>query len=129
MIYFDEKGLPEISSNNPLKVIQLEYKKEDLKLVFVGISNWTLDASKKNKGIYIAVIEPDLKDCIDTTIEIVNSYYDNLSNWYNDTFILLAKSYVEFVKDIILREHPNFDGVRDFYHVIKFTCKNSLKKH
>ena len=55
MVYFDEMGLAEISPNNPLKVIhsQLEYEKEDEKLAFVGISNWTLDAAKMNRVIIL----------------------------------------------------------------------------
>ena len=56
MIYFDEMGLAEISPNNPLKVIhsQLEYDENEDKVAFIGISNWTLDASKMNRGIYLA---------------------------------------------------------------------------
>jgi hypothetical protein len=61
MIYFDEMGLAEVSPNNPLKVIhsQLEYDENEDKVAFVGISNWTLDASKMNRGIYLAIPEPD----------------------------------------------------------------------
>ena len=48
-VYIDEIGLAEISPYNPLKVLHglLEYPK----VAFVGISNWTLDASKMNRGI------------------------------------------------------------------------------
>ena len=130
MIYFDEMGIAEISPNNPLKVIhsQLEYEKEEEKLAFVGISNWTLDASKMNRGIYLAVSEPDEIDCIETAIEIANSYDDNLGNEYKDFFTLLAQSYVKFVKETILKEHADFHGARDFYHVIKLTARILLEK-
>ena len=53
MIFFDEMGLAEHSPNNPLKVIhaELEYdlNEGDKKVAFVGISNWSLDASKMNR--------------------------------------------------------------------------------
>ena len=111
-----------------LIIIYLEYEKEDEKLAFVGISNWTLDASKMNRGIYLAVSAPDEKDCIETAIEIANSYDDNLGNKYKDEFKLLARSYAEFVEDTILREHADFHGARDFYHVIKLTARTLLKK-
>ena len=95
MVYFDEMGLAEISPNNPLKVIhsQLEYEKEDEKLAFVGISNWTLDASKMNRGIYLAVPEHDLQDCIETSIEIANSYRENLGKEHYYSFELLHYLY------------------------------------
>ena len=132
MIYFDEMGLAEISPNNPLKVIhsQLEYEKEEEKLAFVGISNWTLDASKMNRGIYLAVSEPDEKDCIETAIEIANSYekYNNLGSRHEDIFKLLAKGYITYIHNPNNKEKIDFHGARDFYHLIKLTARNFIKK-
>ena len=64
MIYFDEMGLAEIAKSNPLKVIhsQLEYDENADKVAFIGISNWVLDASKMNRGIYLSIPESDLED-------------------------------------------------------------------
>jgi DNA-directed RNA polymerase specialized sigma subunit len=58
LVYFDEMGLAEISKNNPLKVIhsQLEYDENETKVAFIGISNWTLDASKMNRGIHLSIL-------------------------------------------------------------------------
>ena len=48
MIYFDEMVLGEISKNNLLKVIlsQLKYNENEQKILFIVISNWTLDQVK-----------------------------------------------------------------------------------
>ena len=129
MIYFDEMGLAEISPNNPLKVIhsQLEYEKEEEKLAFVGISNWTLDASKMNRGIYLAVPEHDEKDCIETAIEIANSYMDNLGKDYEYLFTLLSESYINFINEKNQREYTDFHGARDFYHVIKLLARKLIE--
>ena len=134
MVYFDEMGLAEISPNNPLKVIhsQLEYEKEDEKLAFVGISNWTLDASKMNRGIYLAVSEPDEKDCIETAIEIAKSYNSEnikeLEIRYKDYFENLAKSFLFYIKNIVDKDKIDFHGARDFYHLIKLAARNFIKK-
>ena len=70
LIFFDEMGLAEHSPNNPLKVIhsELEYdqNEEDKKLAFIGISNWTLDAAKMNRGISISIPEPDEEESINS---------------------------------------------------------------
>ena len=80
ILYFDEMGLAEISPNNPLKVIhsQLEYdENEDLKkIAFLGISNWSLDASKMNRTVFLSVPEPDEEDLIDTALAIVEEFED-----------------------------------------------------
>ncbi len=49
------------SPNNPLKVIhsELEYDENEDKIGFVDISNWTLDATKMNRGIYLSIPEPE----------------------------------------------------------------------
>ena len=125
VIYFDEMGLAEISPNNPLKVIhsQLEYDENEDKVAFVGISNWTLDASKMNRGIYLSIPEPDEKDLIETAQKISESYGDELI-YYQDYINELAKSYFLF-KESNKNEIQNkdFHGTRDFYNLIKITSK------
>ena len=63
LLYFDEI-LAEISTNNPLKVIhyELEFDDNEQKIAFVGISNWSLDASKMNRNIFLSVNELDEED-------------------------------------------------------------------
>ena len=60
MVIIDEIGLAEISPYNPLKVLHslLEPSRPEKKVPFVGISNWTLDASKMNRAITLSRPEP-----------------------------------------------------------------------
>ena len=83
MIFFDEIGLAEHSSNNPLKVIhsQLEInsdEEEGSRAAFVGISNWVLDAAKMNRGLHISLPELDEDDIINTAETIAKSYDEKL---------------------------------------------------
>jgi len=82
LVYFDEMGLAEISKNNPLKVLhsELEPNEESDKVAFVGISNWRLDASKSNRGIFIGRPDLDEEDLISTAKTIAESYVKNESN-------------------------------------------------
>jgi len=54
---FDEIGLAEKSSNNPLKV--LHSLLEPPKVATVGISNYSLDASKMNRVINLSRTDPN----------------------------------------------------------------------
>ena len=126
MIYFDEMGLAEIAKSNPLKVIhsQLEYDENKDKVAFVGISNWALDASKMNRGIYLSIPESDLEDLQLTAITIAESYGDKLKR-FNDLFNNLAEAYYKY-KNYLKAEHPkqeDFHGSRDFYNLIKIASK------
>ncbi|ETO02082.1 hypothetical protein RFI_35354 [Reticulomyxa filosa] len=47
LFLFDEIGLVEQSSHNPLKI--LHQLLEHPKIAFIGISNWSLDAAKMNQ--------------------------------------------------------------------------------
>ena len=53
MILFDELGLAEKSKKNPLKVLysKLKYSGKKDGTSFIGISNYSLDASKLNKAL------------------------------------------------------------------------------
>ena len=127
MVYFDEMGLAEISKNNPLKVIhsQLEYdENKDYKVAFVGISNWVLDASKMNRGIYLSIPEPDLEDLQKTAIIIAKSY-DNKLNKYSTFFNNLAEVYYKykFYLKTNKTNYIDFHGSRDFYNLIKIAAR------
>ena len=98
MILFDELGLAEKSESNPLKVLhsKLEYTGKEEGVSFIGISNYSLDAAKVNRALYLSV--PNLEDKIDTLQEtsksIVESISKNLSD--NTIFEILAKAYYEY---------------------------------
>jgi hypothetical protein len=59
---FDEIGLAELSKYNPLKVLHSILEVENRDIVFVGISNWRLDASKMNRALYLARPDPGEDD-------------------------------------------------------------------
>ena len=90
-------GLAEHSPNNPLKVIhaELEYDQNegDKKVAFVGISNWSLDAAKMNRGISISIPEPDEEDNKETAFTIGNSYDEVMADRYKNFFENLGICY------------------------------------
>ena len=134
MIFFDEMGLAEHSPNNPLKVIhsELEYEEEN-KIAFVGISNWRLDASKMNRGIFISIPEPEEDDIKNTSITIGKSYNEILAEKNKDFFENLGEIYLSY-KSYLKKYHlydgkEDFHGNRDFYHLVKNISQNMLIKY
>ena len=134
MIYFDEMGLAENSPNNPLKVIhsELEYdlNEGDKKVAFVGISNWCLDASKMNRGLYLSIPQPDLEDLNKTSLTIAESYNPHLAQENLDLFEALANVYFKY-KIELKTNYPDkkeYHGSRDFYHLIKIAMRQLLEK-
>ncbi len=140
LVFIDEIGLCEISPFNPLKVLhsflELDYKniENENKMAFVGISNWKLDASKMNRGIYLNVFSPESNenDMIDTAFEISKIYsksfiteekYENLIKYLSKAVYKYKKGLFES-KDI----NRNFHGTRDFYNLIKSVVRNILNK-
>ena len=121
VLYFDEMGLAEESPNNPLKVIhsELEYDDNELKIGFVGISNWRLDASKMNRTIFLGVPPLEESDLMDTAKEISSNLDYELSIKYQDLFSNLVKTYCKYKKETKPTNQREFHGLRDFYHLIK----------
>ena len=134
MIYFDEMGLAEHSPNNPLKVIhsELEYDLNEgkKKIAFVGISNWRLDASKMNRGLYLSIPQPDLEDLKITAQTIAESYNLQLANDNKELFEALAVTYSEYKSELSKKytKKEEFHGTRDFYHLIKNAMRKLLEK-
>ena len=140
-VYFDEVGLAEISPNNPLKVIhfEIEYDDNEDKVALIGISNWALDASKMNRGIYLSIPEPDVDDLIFTAYEIAKSYDIKLILDYKEYFMYLAKAYYQYKEELkcetshfekkIPKNTKEFHGTRDFYHLIKITSRLLIEKN
>ena len=137
MIFFDEMGLAEHSPNNPLKVIhaELEYDLNayDKKIAFVGISNWSLDASKMNRGIFISIPDPDEEDIIKTSLTIGNSFNEILTEKNKFFFQNLGKVYFKY-KQYLKEKHnldgkEDFHGNRDFYNLVKNCAQNITLKY
>ena len=120
-------GLAEISPNNPLKVIhsELDGKQE---VGFVGISNWTLDASKMNRAIHLSVQEPDIDDLILTATTIANNIYEEIGKIQPYKILIenLTKSYFDYKNHLKKNYVLNYDfhGARDFYSLIKITARS-----
>ena len=130
VFYFDEMGLAEESHNNPLKVIhsELEFDDNDLKIAFVGISNWKLDASKMNRTIFLGVPPLEKKDLENTAKEISSNLDNELSIKYKDLFSNLVKTYCKYKKEMRLTSESEFHGLRDFYHLIKNAMHYLIKE-
>ena len=134
MIFFDEMGLAEHSPNNPLKVIhsKLEYdeNEDENKISFLGISNWSLDAAKMNRGISIFIPDLSEEDNIETSLTIGKSYDENLTLRYEQIFRDLGIIYYEYKNylqnNYITDGRKDFHGNRDFYHLIKIFAKNII---
>ena len=131
VILFDELGLAEISPNNPLKVIHSELDDKN-EIGFVGISNWTLDASKMNRGIHLSILEPTEKDLTSTALTIAKNIFEDIEKIDNYKKLIenLTKSYFEYKKFIqnYCGSNYNFHGLRDFYNLIKITAKSLKNK-
>ena len=135
MIYFDEMGLAEHSPNNPLKVIhaELEYdlNEGNKKVAFVGISNWALDASKMNRGLYLSIPDPQRDDCKKTSFTIGASYDELIANNNKTLFENLGDLYFDYKKylfDHFSNGDEEFHGNRDFYYLVKNVAQNIVNE-
>lgn len=116
VVVFDEIGLAEISSSNPLKV--LHSLLEPPRCATVGISNYSLDASKMNRAINLSRTEPTEEDLRQSAESIAENCAPILKNKYLGS---LAKWYIAYRKSQGRSDKwRNFHGLRDFYSLIKF---------
>ena len=126
LIFIDEMGIADESKNNPLKVLhsKLDENNEitDLKkkLAFIGISNWTLDASKMNRAINIVVEEPDLDYILTTTKEIVRSIDEKIEIKFEKIIEAISEAYLDYLKIQIQKNKEDFHGFRDYYYLTKY---------
>ena len=135
LVYFDELGLAELSPNNPLKVLhkelELDINGNTKQVAFVGISNWTLDASKMNRGVFLSILDPDEEDFKETAKAIQSSYEIPFSSYEINLLSNLASTYYKFKNDLPktkYKEFSDFFGTRDFYHLIKVCCRLFMEK-
>ena len=135
MILFDELGLAERSKSNPLKVLhsKLEYDGNHEGVSFVGISNWTLDASKINRTLSLSVPNLDelLDDLKETSLSIAKSIYNNLIEEDNIFFNLLPKVYYEYKKKLdelkLLIAYKRYE-IYEFNYIIKKKLPQDILK-
>ena len=130
LIFMDELGIADECQNNPLKLLHSRLddnsektEKKD-KFAFIGISNWTLDASKMNRTINIIVEEPNLNYIIETANEIVDSIKGNFLNKFKAEIVAISETYLEYVQEQKDRNKEDFHGFRDFYYLIYYIFYN-----
>ena len=131
LVFFDEMGLAERSSNNPLKVMHYLLERDTENSVpFLGISNWRLDAAKINRVINLSITDYDVEDLEETAITISRALDSNLTNTYESFFKTLARTYNDYInfKKEGLEEYKNFHGNRDFYNLIKTAIRELMNK-
>ena len=165
-VVLEEVGLAEDSPLLPLKVLHplLEdssYGIEDIKdkkhessnkmiivdenenrVAFIGISNWSLDPAKMNRGIMVTRGDPDLNELIVSAQGIsksttTNSLSDEMKQVHNSIYRIipsLATSYNILSHnqqvDTHLGNSGYYFGLRDFYSLIKmlmFICSEMRK--
>jgi hypothetical protein len=102
-------------------------------VAFLGISNWSLDAAKMNRGITISIPDLSEEDNIETSLTIGKSYNEHLATRFEQFYKDLGSAYFEYrnyLKNNFLTDvRQDFHGNRDFYHLIKiFTRKLILKE-
>ena len=126
LVFMDEMGIADESKNNPLKVLHSELdenlKYEDNnKISFIGISNWSLDASKMNRAINIVVEEPDIKYIIETAKEIARKINEVFYVQYNTIINAISLAYYYYITIYQPNQgKEDFHGFRDFYYLIKY---------
>ena len=131
LVFFDEMGLAERSSNNPLKVIHYLLERDSKNSVpFLGISNWRLDAAKINRALSLTITDYDIEDLEETAISIAKALDEELSIKYKDFFETLARTYNEYIiyNQNSIKENKDFHGNRDFYTLIKTAMRELIKR-
>ena len=132
LVFFDEMGLAERSSNNPLKIMHYLLERDSENSVpFLGISNWRLDAAKINRALNLSITDYDEKDLKDTAVYIAEALDLNLTTTYRDFFETLAmtyKNYIEKSKNENIKENKDFHGNRDFYTLIKTAMRELMER-
>ncbi|WAR10217.1 R213A-like protein [Mya arenaria] len=139
VVLFDEIGLAEISRFNPLKVLHSLLEPDGQSqpnVAVVGISNWSLDASKMNRGIHLSRPDMDEEELLETAISISKSFTDATcirtgligvvtrsaltTSVIKHELNIIAKAYTSYTNQL---QFKNFHGLRDFYALVKYIAR------
>ncbi|KAF5886723.1 E3 ubiquitin-protein ligase, partial [Clarias magur] len=124
VVVLDEIGLAEDSPKMPLKTLHplLEYgcvddesPDEFKKVGFIGISNWSLDPAKMNRGILVLRTSPLTGELENTARDICSSDKEAVNNEIRCLIPKLTKFYLRVLKE----QKTEFFGLRDFYSLVK----------
>ena len=138
VVILDEIGLAEISRHNPLKVLHSLLEPDGRlhpDVAVVGISNWSLDASKMNRGIHLSRPDMDEDELFETGMSISESFLESkhqgsaigtnsqIKDSLKQTLHAIANSYLKYIN---LLRFKNFHGLRDYYSLTKFVAKSLI---
>uniref|UniRef100_UPI00193A976F E3 ubiquitin-protein ligase rnf213-alpha-like n=1 Tax=Styela clava TaxID=7725 RepID=UPI00193A976F len=128
VVVLDEIGLAEDSSHMPLKVLHslletgtvvddlLETKNNPSKRIgFVGISNWSLDPAKMNRGIFVCRGKPDKEELMKTTEGI----FDDCPQYVKNTIHPVIKALINAYLKVYETDTREYFGLRDLYSLMK----------
>ncbi|KAF5889602.1 E3 ubiquitin-protein ligase, partial [Clarias magur] len=124
VVVLDEIGLAEDSPKMPLKTLHplLEYgcvddesPDEFKKVGFIGISNWSLDPAKMNRGILVLRTSPLTGELENTARDICSSDKEAVNNEIS----CLIPKLTEFYLKVLEEQKTEFFGLRDFYSLVK----------
>ncbi len=113
VLVLDEIGLAEQSPFMPLKVLHQELESKDI--ATVAISNFSLDAAKMNRAVFLLRSTPTCFELQKTAEGIVNT--QSLKNNLEP----LARSYETVYNN---QKVKNFFGLREFYYLVKYINAN-----
>ncbi|XP_065675221.1 E3 ubiquitin-protein ligase rnf213-alpha-like isoform X3 [Hydra vulgaris] len=139
VVVLDEVGLAEDSPRMPLKALHplledgtdgseeltLDDSSPNSKRVaFIGISNWSLDPAKMNRGIMLYRGQPKFDELVETARSICSND-KNVCGLIASLFEPLTEGYLEVCEKQnecnIIKKHKKeeFFGLRDFYSLLK----------
>ena len=122
-VLLDEVGLAEQSPHLPLKVLHAELERSD-RLSVIGLSNWTLDPAKINRGTLLTRPAPSEKELEKTASGIMKDSNTDMERYLGP----LTKAYFGVYKrqtDNMMRE---FFGLRDFYSILKDVSERRFRE-
>lgn len=132
VVVLDEIGLAEDSPKMPLKTLHplLEYgciddesPDEFKKVGFIGISNWSLDPAKMNRGILVLRTSPETKELENTARDICS----NVKEPVNTDITCLIPKLTQFYLKVLEEQKSEFFGLRDFYSLVKLLMSYAIK--
>ncbi|CAD7957715.1 unnamed protein product [Amoebophrya sp. A120] len=127
----DEVGLAEYSDTMALKTLHplletgcspegsFDDAEPYFKTGFYGISNWSLDPAKMNRGILVSRDEPDEKELQKTGAKILRVSEDD------KMLEIIVATYTELYKT---QGQPEIHGLRDFYCLLKMIGQEADKR-
>ncbi|XP_048586969.1 E3 ubiquitin-protein ligase rnf213-alpha-like isoform X2 [Nematostella vectensis] len=141
VVVLDEVGLAEDSPLMPLKTLHplledgvtssddvIDADETPTRVAFVGISNWSLDPAKMNRGLMLLRDEPSEEELVDsargicaedpTVQRLIAPLLEDLAAGYSKLY-----RHQKGFKSLLESKRDEFFGLRDFYSLVKMIYK------